>query len=118
MKLPTSFESLILASEQSQLYNQLINQLNKDLKLANIDLEFNEETLPSSLKYLLKETVAHLINSKFMDYLNFLYVVDVSENKIRELDMVDVNELSEEVTFLILQREWQKVWYKNQYSGS
>lgn len=112
MDLPSNFEDLIVEAKGANLYRKLVIQLNKDLLYANIDLEFDEETLPTSLKLVLQETVFHLIQSKFSDYLNLLYIVDVSEAKIRSLDGNDVFRLSEEVTFVILQREWQKVWYK------
>ncbi|WP_178986068.1 hypothetical protein [Winogradskyella helgolandensis] len=116
MNLPSNFEELILEAETLQLYRKLIIQLNKDLLYANIDLEFDEETLPTSLKLVFQDTVFNLINSKFSDYLNLLYIVDVSEAKIKALDGSDVLKLSEDVTFIILQREWQKVWYKSKYS--
>ncbi|WP_299112407.1 hypothetical protein [uncultured Winogradskyella sp.] len=116
MSLPSNFETLILEANQLQLYKKLILQLNKDLLYANIDLEFDENTIPSSLKLVLQDTVFHLIQNKFSDYLNLLYQVDVSESKIRSLNGGDTLKLSEDVTFLILQREWQKVWYKAKYS--
>ncbi|WP_299098549.1 hypothetical protein [uncultured Winogradskyella sp.] len=116
MNLPSNFEDLITEAEGLNLYKKLILQLNKDLLYANIDLEFDEETLPTSLKFVLQETVFNLINSKFSDYLNLLYIVDVSELKIKELDGSDAVKLSEDVTFLILQREWQKVWFKAKFS--
>ncbi len=116
MALPTTFDDLITEATTLNLYKKLIVQLNKDLLLANIDLEFDEETIPTSLKLVLQETVYHLIQNKFSEYLNLLYQVDVSELKIRSLDGEDVLKLSEDVTFLILQREWQKVWYKARYS--
>lgn len=116
MTLPSSFEDLIAEANSLNLYRKLIIQLNKDLLLANVDLEFDEETLPTSLKLVLQETVFHLIQNKFSDYLNLLYQVDVSEKKICALDGEDLVKLSEDVTFLILQREWQKVWYKAKYS--
>lgn len=115
MSLPTNFEDLIAKASSLDLYQKLIIQLNKDLLLANIDLEFDEETLPNSLKLVLQETVFYLIQNKFSDYLNLLYQVDVSELKIRSLDGEDMIKLSEDVTFLILQREWQKVWYKAKF---
>ena len=71
--------------------------------------------LPTSLKLILHETVYKLIQEKFADYLNLLYIVDVSEIKVKQLDSSDMVKLSEDVTFLILQREWQKVWFKSQY---
>ncbi|MGJ8548903.1 hypothetical protein [Winogradskyella wichelsiae] len=116
MTLPSNFEVLIAEAEGLDLYKKLIVQLNKDLLYANIDLEFDKETLPTSLKLVLQETVFHLINSKFSDYLNLLYIVDVPESKIKNLDGSDVLKLSEEVTFILLQREWQKVWYKAKYA--
>ena len=115
MALPSNFEDLIIEANQLQLYKKLILQLNKDLLLANIDLEFDTETLPSSLKLVLQETVFDLIQHKFSDYLNVLYQVDVAEAKIKALNGEDVIQLSEAVSFLILQREWQKVWYKNKH---
>lgn len=116
MSLPSNFERLIVEAEELNLYKKLILQLNKDLLYANIDLEFDEETLPTSLKLVLHEMVYNFIQNKFSDYLNLLYIVDVSEIKIKTLDGSDTLKLSEEVTFLILQREWQKVWFKAKYS--
>ena len=115
MGLPTTFEDLIQEANNLDLYKKLIAQLNKDFLYANIDLEFEEEVLPTSLKLILHETVYKLIQEKFADYLNLLYIIDVSEKKVKELEGSDMIKLSEDVTFLILQREWQKVWFKSQY---
>ncbi|BAO75225.1 hypothetical protein [Winogradskyella sp. PG-2] len=116
MVLPSNFESLIEEANNLNLYKKLITQLNKDFVFSNIDLELDVETLPTSLKLVLQETVYYLIENKFSEYLNLLYQVDISELKIRTLDGDDIFKLSEDVTFLILQREWQKVWYKAKYS--
>lgn len=116
MQLPANFDELISKTTELELYSKLVKQVNKDFLLANIDLDFDEDILPSSLKYLLHEVVFKLIQEKFAEYLNLLYIVDVSEEKIRKLDGSDTLKLSEQVTFLILQREWQKVWYRNEYS--
>ncbi|WP_028871639.1 hypothetical protein [Psychroserpens burtonensis] len=116
MQVPANFEELISKTEELKLYSKLIIQVNKDFLLANIDLAFDEAILPSSLKYLLHEVVFKLIQEKFAEYLNLLYIVDVSEEKIKKLDGSDTLKLSEQVAFLILQREWQKVWYRNKYS--
>ena len=115
MQLPTTFDALIEEANQSGLYHKLIKQLNKDFLLANIDLDLHEEVLPSSLKLLLHETVYNLIQEKFTEYLNLLYIIDVSEKQVKALDGVDILKLSENVSFLILKREWQKVWYKNKF---
>lgn len=116
MQLPNTFETLIEEANQLDLYNKLILQINKDFLLANIDLDFHEDVLPSSLKLMLHETVYKLIQEKFTEYLNLLYIIDVSEKQVKALDGEDTLKLSEDVAFLILKREWQKVWFKNKYS--
>lgn len=115
MQLPSTFVALIEEANQFGLYQKLIQQINKDFLLANVDLDFHEAILPTSLKLLLHETVYNLIQEKFTSYLNLLYIIDVPEKQIKTLDGSDTLKLAEEVTFLILKREWQKVWYKSQY---
>lgn len=116
MKTLANFDELVVEANTFGLYRNLIQQLNKDLLYANVDLEFDNEVLPTSLKLILQETVYNLINERFADYLNLLYIIDVPEHKVKQLDGSDALKLSDQVTFLILLREWQKVWYKNQYS--
>lgn len=116
MKLPATFEHLIEQANSLDLYKKLVFQLNKDFLYANIDLGFDEDILPTSLKFLLQETVYRLIQEKFTEYLNLLYIVDVSEDAVRQLDGNDTLKLSEDIAFLILKREWQKVWFRHQYS--
>ena len=115
MQLPATFEVLIEEATQLDLYKKLIEQLNKDFLLANIDIDFHEDILPSSLKIILHETVYKLIQNKFAEYLNLLYIIDVPEQRVKQLDGNDTLQLAEQVSFLILKREWQKVWYRNKY---
>lgn len=115
MQLPVNFEDLIEEANQLDLYKKLVLQLNKDFLLANINLDFHVDVLPSSLKFLLHETVYKLIQEKFTDYLNLLYIIDVPEKQVKALDGEDTLKLSEDVSFLILKREWQKVWFRNKY---
>lgn len=115
MQFPNTYEALVEEASQLDLYKKLVDQLNKDFLLANIDLDFHQDILPSSLKLLLHETVYELIQHKFTDYLNLLYIIDVPEHQIKQLDGYDTLQLSEEVSFLILKREWQKVWYRHKY---
>jgi len=115
MQFPATFDALITEANQLQLYKNLVEQLNKDFLLANINIDFHEDILPSSLKLILHETIFDLIQNKFTDYLNLLYIIDVSEKQIKSLDGEDTLSLSEQVSFLILKREWQKVWYRNNY---
>jgi|SRR5690606_6508784 len=107
--------SLLVKAGEENLYQKLIGQLNKDLNFANIDEEYADNILPEKLKRDMHELIFRLINEKFADYLNLLYIIDVPEKQVKQLDGSDVVKLSEEVAFLILKREWQKVWFKNKY---
>lgn len=113
MTLPQTYDDLIQEAQKLQLYHKLIQQLNKDFRFANIDLDFDEDILPTSLKYLLHETIFKLIQEKFSDFLNLLYIIDVPERQVKEIDGSDTLKLAEAISFLILKREWQKVWFRN-----
>lgn len=115
MNSPSTFEALITEANQLNLYKKLLLQLNKDFLLANIFFDLEEEISPSNLKLLLHETVYKLIQENFSEYLNLLYIVDVSEKQVKALDGSDTLKLSEAVSFLILKRVWQKVWFRNRY---
>ena len=116
MHIPSTFQDLVNEVEALKLYKDLISQLNKDLCLANINLQFESDQKPQIVFEALQHLVYSLINEKFNDYLNLLYIVDVPEHNIKKLDGSDVLQLSKDVAFLILKREWQKVWYRANYS--
>ena len=108
-------DDLLSEAEKESLYFKLIEQINKDFNLANEAVDFPQSTTPYELKVQLYEKIYRLIQYKFAEYLNLLYIIDVAEDQIKRLDGSDIVELSEQVTFLILKREWQKVWYRNRY---
>lgn len=112
---PTSSENLLLEAEKENLYSKLIEQINKDFNLANEGIDFPQSTTPNELKVQLHEKIYRLIQYKFAEYLNLLYIIDVPEETIKQLDGSDLVELSEQVSFLILKREWMKVWFRNKY---
>ncbi|EZH71435.1 hypothetical protein ATO12_07505 [Aquimarina atlantica] len=105
-------KQLIDEVSNSDLYPQFLAQLQKDLNRAGIDYDIKSKTpqdLFSEVTYLLVEKLQNAFN----EYLNLLYAVDVSETKIRSLDSEDSVDIAEHATYLILKREWQKVWYRN-----
>ena len=113
---PLSTELLLHEALTTNLYVKLLEQVNKDFNLANEAVDFPLSTSPEELKVQLHEKVYRLIQYKFAEYLNLLYIIDVSEDQIKKLDGSDMVALANQVTFLILKREWQKVWFKNSYS--
>jgi energy-converting hydrogenase A subunit M len=113
--VPISTDVLLSEAEKENLYLKLIDQLNKDFNLANEAVDFPLSTTPEELKSQLHEKIYRLIQYKFAEYLNLLYIVDVSESEIKKLNGDDLVALSAQVSFLILKREWQKVWFRNRY---
>ena len=112
---PQSADHLLSQAESEQLYVKLIEQINKDFNLANEAIDFPLRTTPEELKIQLHEKIYRLIQYKFAEYLNLLYIIDVAEDQIKKLDGTDLVLLSEQVAFLILKREWQKVWFRNRF---
>ncbi len=99
------------------LYQKLIAQLEKDFGLANVSVNLGLGILPDDLYASLHEKVYVLLMEQFTAYLNLLYVVDVPESAFKEIHATDVVEVAEQVSFLILKRELQKVWLKEKYSA-
>lgn len=112
---PKTADLLLTEASQENLYQKLIDQINKDFNLANESIDIPENTLPENLKQLLHEKIYRLIQYKFAEYLNLLYIIDVSESEIKKLDGSDISALSSQVAFMILKREWQKVWFRNKF---
>ncbi|MDR7208438.1 hypothetical protein J2W48_000359 [Flavobacterium piscis] len=112
---PLNSDLLFEEVQKESLYLKLIEQINKDFNLANEGIDFPLSISPDELKIQLHEKVYRMIQYKFAEYLNLLYIIDVSEKEIKKLDGSDLVVLAEEVSFLILKREWQKVWFRNYY---
>lgn len=120
VNFPNSSE-LLQNAKSEQLYEKLVIQLQKDFGLANIPIDFTsngsvEELPPTALKSILHEKVYYLILERFSEYLNLLYIVDVPEKEVKNIEVTDAVEVAEQVSFLILKRAWQKVWLRTKYS--
>ncbi|GGC83291.1 hypothetical protein GCM10011508_08280 [Flavobacterium lutivivi] len=114
-KPPISTDNLLSEAERENLYSKLIEQINKDFNLANEGIDFPSSTNPNELKIQLHEKIYRLIQNKYAELLNLLYIIDVPEENLKQLDGSDTVELSEQITFLVLKREWMKVWFRNRY---
>ena len=112
---PINTDLLLNEASKDNLYFKLIEQINKDFNLANESIDFPISIEPEELKAQLLEKIYRLIQYKFAEYLNLLYIIDVPEDQIKKLDGSDLVILAEEVAFLILKREWMKVWFRNNY---
>ena len=111
--VPQNTDLLLSEAQKEALYIKLVEQLNKDFLFANEALDFPVSISPIELKIQLHEKIYRLIQYKFAEYLNLLYIIDVPEEQVKKLDGSDLISLSEQVAFLVLKREWQKVWFRN-----
>lgn len=116
LKVQNTTHLLNLAISET-LYKTLICQLNKDFTLSNIEESISEAVTPSELKKQLYGIIQRVIQNEFDHFLNLLYRIDVSEHQIKKKTTQTQAAYIEEVTFLILKREWQKVWFKKNYSS-
>lgn len=108
--------SLLQGVSAYNLYTKLISQLNKDLRLAGIQIEVSESKTPKELVSFLRENIYRLLLEDFPGFLNLLYVADVKEQQIAQSSEGDAVEMADKATFLLLKRIWKKVWYKEHFS--
>lgn len=102
--------------EEADLYEKLIQQFNKDFQLSNLSESLEQTILPADLFEVLNKMLLNLINNHYDDYLNFLYRVDVSEKELLKIQGNDIPKIIDQITFVVLKRECQKVWLKKNFS--
>ncbi len=115
MNVPISSLQILEQAQQKELYVKVLHQLNKDLELANVNFTFYNQIQPLEMLKQLVVLVNHLLEKDFDLLINLLYLIDVPEQKLKAISQNSVTPINEEITKLIVQREWQKVWFKNQY---
>ncbi|MCF6180422.1 hypothetical protein [Lutibacter sp.] len=112
MILPVISELLNKIQNES-LYLKLIQQLNKDFLLANLPYRFLETETPKELINSLTIILQKIIVNNYDGYLNLIYRIDLSEKELANIKEKSLELIVENITFLILKREYQKVWFKN-----
>lgn len=107
--------SLLLYAASCQLYSKLIKQINKDFHAAHASLELPVHVDPDELCAAIREKIYYLLLERFSDFLQLMYTIDIPETAYRQMQSRDVVEVAEQIAFLVLKREWQKVWLKTNY---
>ncbi|MDP3313615.1 hypothetical protein [Lutibacter sp.] len=111
--LALNSDLLLEKSVAESLFTKLVGQLNKDFLLANLEEQFHETISPEELKEKLKTVLVKLIATNYDGYLNLLYRIDVSEKELSQIQFENMNEAVDQISFVILKREFQKVWFKS-----
>lgn len=99
--------------QNEDLLKKIIQQINRDINLVGIDYSMDENSSPINLINNLQNFLKEIMQNRFKDYINIMYRIDISENKLIEIHDSDVDILSQKVTLLVLQKELQKVVFKN-----
>lgn len=108
---------LVNYSSKNKMYQLLLAQLEKDFTFSGVDLKIRKNCAPKNLVETLQFELKKLIQHDFEGYLNLLYRIDVSEHEIKKTDGSDMDILAHQVCFLILKREWQKIWLRTKMSN-
>lgn len=115
MLKPQNSLELLNAVKSENLLLKLIEQLNKDFKLSGISKVFDITNSFEKLNEELKEILLNLIQFKYDDYLNLMYRVDISEKELATINNNNLVDVVNQIAFLTLKREFQKVWLKQKY---
>lgn len=112
MPLPVLHETL--AAEISlDLFEKLVNQLEKDFTMSGIKYDFNNLN-PESLVICLHEIVEHLLSKEYSTLLSLLYRIDIPQSTLS--NNIEHYTIEESIVITILKREWQKIMLKQKYS--
>ncbi len=95
------------------LLEAMRRQLEKDFYSATFsEVSFDGVTVEELVDQVHQE-INRIVSTDVSKFSNLLYRVDVSEASVDALKGLPVEEYWEQLTFLILKREWQKVWIRN-----
>lgn len=99
--------------EAENFLPKLIVQLNKDFQMAHVSESIADHLLLEEVNNRLNDILFSLITNHYDDYLNLLYRIDISEKELAAVKGASLKENMNEISFLIIKREFQKVWFKS-----
>lgn len=99
--------------EQQNLFELLVQQVERDFRLSvDEDIAFDASTPLEIVQQIqaLLERIATLSPAKLS---TLLYRIDVAEKEVRALEEGNVFDYFQQLTYLIVKREFQKVYFRN-----
>lgn len=100
-----------LASQN--LLTQMRKQLEKDFYNASfVEVSFDGASAQELVMQVHTE-ILRIVSTDVSKFSSLLYRVDVKETSVNALEGLPLEEYWQQITFLILQREWQKVSIRN-----
>lgn len=113
MGLPIIYDILDVKLSD-ELFNKLVNQIEKDFTMTGITYNFNGLT-PKTLMVCLHEIVEHLLSQEYSMLLALLYRIDIPQSVAG--NNIEGYTVEESIVIKILKREWQKIMLREQYSN-
>ncbi len=98
------------------LVDELTAQIKKDLQLSGIDDDiFKNIITADALVLQLQHFVTDLLSYQPENFNRFMYRIDVSEKDLSHLNFMQLTDLAEHISRLILNREMQKIIFRKQF---
>lgn len=95
------------------LLHQMLQQLNKDFQLAVDSSIVFKSVTPETLVEEVYQCLVNITSTSVSKFSSLLYRIDVSETDVEALKGISLDEYLQKLTFLILKREFQKVYFRN-----
>lgn len=93
---------------------KVLQQIEKDFSQSDLSLDIESPEIIS----LMQEHIEKLLYDDYAKLMNLLYRIDLSESKIESLRAYDPTMPERDViTFLVIQREMQKVMFREMYKN-
>lgn len=111
-------EEAVLYIEQKvgeyNLLGELVKQVEKDFRMTvDPSIEIVADT-PSKLVYEVYNQLHKIVTQTSVSkFSSLLYRIDIAEGDIKAIKSVDIEDYLKQVTFLILKREYQKVYIRS-----
>lgn len=105
--------ALLKEIESLNLLDNLIQQIQKDADLSGAIFDCDKDVTAKEFILKIYDFLLELMTTDFGTYLNFLYRVDLSETTLQSITDTEPNLIAKQVTYMVLKREWKKVWFKS-----
>lgn len=97
-------------------FEDLVKQVQKDFQTAvDTSIVFTAKTPTELVAQVVNELHRVITSTSVSKFSNLLYRVDVAEADVKAVTSQDIDEYLERITFLLLKREFQKVYIRNTF---
>jgi hypothetical protein len=115
MNCPSQLNEVIdQLDKYAEVWEQLIQQLNKDLALVGLsDIELQTKITPKELWDGLQPIFSELMHQKTSRFIHLLYRIDIHEKEIK--DLMRHEDFLERLVYRVVERSFKKIYWKSVY---